>query len=1156
MSRLPPAPIVVGQDSVTQRAARMPPVQRTASSSSSGSSHSSHSSHIEREREAHLGEAADQLPSVAKPIAAAIAILTYIFLAQALGLWLFTKGFLLTRTTLENTSTCTAPITPSWNPPKPAFTSTSIEGDTLKKWEESLISQAECSLPPTYKRTILWIVDALRYDYIADAEPDANSTWLPNPHYHNVFQLPNQLHKDRSSTFSFLSHFLADAPTTTIQRLKGLTTGSLPTFIDAGSNFGGSLISEDNWLAQLRAKYSTEGKAGMGFVGDKTWEKVFPNAFDKAWTWPFDSFNVEDLDGVDRGVEAKLDDFLQPNSFKASAEWRLLVAHMLGVDHVGHRLGASHPRMKVKLQEMNLFMKRVVDQLPKDALLVLMGDHGMDERGDHGGDGELEVGSGLWMYSKATQVGGGISQATLAEITAASKELVPTHIPFSPLPFPLSDSKGHRSVPQIDFVPTISLLMGLPVPFNNLGSVIPEAFGSLDLLLRALRINALQIHRYLEEYSMTSQDLKSFQAEIKDAWQQALKKDAIFALASHGNRASREQALKDACSAYMAFNRTSLVRAKSIWAKFEMNKMITGLCLLFVSLATCLAVKSRAAKETDIVLVLVHLLHKSKMGAALGAFFLASLKVVSLYAIPIAVLPSLSLVEAIGVGAALGGQFAYIVSSSPGIPWSFSSTTLIGAALPILHSLAFSSNSFTVHEDRIVLALAVLALAYRGVQGYLGGPTTRIKIRLPAFAILSMIALRLSSIFKVCREEQGPDCVSTFYSGSGTSLNSIYAIAVAYLCALLLPIMVASSLNLSKSFAGVAIPFTNWMLRPALLMASGYWFVDWVFTAESFSLQEETSAYTVLTWAKLILARADMALIVVVGLSFWVFSPLCLELTKESVESSDAVKTPATSQQQEPSGQRIVVLGFANSFGSSYLLLLSLVFSLLFLVAQPSGQIALTLAGVALSLCAEIGDGERDTALLSRQVAKVDAESSSLPTTSLPISFLETSTLALIGFVVFFSTGHQATLSTIQWRTAFVGFEKVNYPFSPILVSLNSFGALALLPSMTVALLVLWNLAPRPRAAPASKEKTEKMPAVMHILQGSLSFLLYHFVVTLSASAFAAHFKRHLMLFAVWTPRFMLSVVSLQVTFLGLMLGLIASGVIMSKVTVTFGSQF
>ena len=38
--------------------------------------------------------------------------------------------------------------------------------------------------------------------------------------------------------WGFLSKFVADAPTTTLQRLSALTTGSLPTFFDLAHNFG------------------------------------------------------------------------------------------------------------------------------------------------------------------------------------------------------------------------------------------------------------------------------------------------------------------------------------------------------------------------------------------------------------------------------------------------------------------------------------------------------------------------------------------------------------------------------------------------------------------------------------------------------------------------------------------------------------------------------------------------------------------------------------------------------------------------------------------------------------------------------------------------------------------------------------------------------
>lgn len=71
-------------------------------------------------------------------------------------------------------------------------------------------------------------------------------------------------------------------------------------------------------------------------------------------------------------------------------DWSLAVAHFLGVDHVGHRYHANHPVMRQKLQQMNTVLGNVIhaiDSHPKaeDILLMVMGDHGMTEDGNHGG---------------------------------------------------------------------------------------------------------------------------------------------------------------------------------------------------------------------------------------------------------------------------------------------------------------------------------------------------------------------------------------------------------------------------------------------------------------------------------------------------------------------------------------------------------------------------------------------------------------------------------------------------------------------------------------------------------------------------------------------------------------------------------------------------
>jgi len=61
----------------------------------------------------------------------------------------------------------------------------------------------------------------------------------------------------------------------------------------------------------------------------------------------------------------------------------------------------------------------------------------------------------------------------------------------------------HRSIQKIDILPTLSLLLGLPIPYNNLSTVIPEVFWrdrKGQLLENALQINASQTMRYLDTY--------------------------------------------------------------------------------------------------------------------------------------------------------------------------------------------------------------------------------------------------------------------------------------------------------------------------------------------------------------------------------------------------------------------------------------------------------------------------------------------------------------------------------------------------------------------------------------------------------------------------------------------------------------------------------
>ena len=78
-----------------------------------------------------------------------------------------------------------------------------------------------------------------------------------------------------------------------------MMTGSLPTFIEFGDNFAAKSLQEDSFPNQVHL-------SGLNsyFVGDDTWDFLFPNRFN--YTYPMDSFNVKDLDTVDSAVKTKL----------------------------------------------------------------------------------------------------------------------------------------------------------------------------------------------------------------------------------------------------------------------------------------------------------------------------------------------------------------------------------------------------------------------------------------------------------------------------------------------------------------------------------------------------------------------------------------------------------------------------------------------------------------------------------------------------------------------------------------------------------------------------------------------------------------------------------------------------------------------------------
>lgn len=333
-----------------------------------------------------------------------------------IAILIFTKGFLLTRTELPHSSHCS---------------------DLSQSPCHSSPSSSSCWTKPAVDRLIIIVLDALRFDFVAPSSFfEEKQPWMDK-----LKVLQRMASENPSSAKIFKA--IADPPTTSLQRLKGLTTGALPTFIDVGNSFGAPAIVEDNFINQL----IQNGKRVV-MMGDDTWTQLFPNHFNKSYPYP--SFNVKDLNTVDNGCI----EHLLPSLYQQ--DWDVLIAHFLGVDHAGHIHGVDSTPMIEKLEQYNAVLEKVIKELQnqsgpgklhENSLLLVMGDHGQTLNGDHGGGSPEEVETSIFAMS--------------------FKDL-----PSLPSEFDSSSCEPSKnicisSIPQLDFAVTVSSLLGVPFPFGR-----------------------------------------------------------------------------------------------------------------------------------------------------------------------------------------------------------------------------------------------------------------------------------------------------------------------------------------------------------------------------------------------------------------------------------------------------------------------------------------------------------------------------------------------------------------------------------------------------------------------------------------------------------------------------------------------------------------
>ncbi|KAF1998894.1 GPI ethanolamine phosphate transferas-like protein 2 [Amniculicola lignicola CBS 123094] len=416
------------------------------------------------------------------------------------------------------------------------------------KWEKDAVPEAQ------FDRIVFMVVDALRSDFVFGKESGMEFV-------HSLII--------QGSALPFTAH--ATSPTITMPRVKAMTTGSIPSFLDVILNFAESdtsstLATQDTWLAQLKAK--NEGKLVM--YGDDTWLKLFPDFFERADGTS--SFFVSDFTEVDNNVTRHVPEEL------ANRDWNGMVMHYLGLDHIGHKAGPLSPNMVPKQREMDDIVKQIWlamenDRMHANTLLVLCGDHGMNEGGNHGGSAPGETSPALVFISR--------------KMHKIMKDWTPFQSPIEP------GSGGefdyYRTVEQNDIVPTLAGLLGFPVPRNNLGVFVPyllnlwdDPMDRMKLLLR----NAKQVKKIVEatfpskcfvdtEQEMDCTSPKSVGDDLACKWQN------IVQVMSITEKAGAEAAFE----VIYNFLYTAQDVMSTTASNYNVSRLFLGTSLAFLSLA-------------------------------------------------------------------------------------------------------------------------------------------------------------------------------------------------------------------------------------------------------------------------------------------------------------------------------------------------------------------------------------------------------------------------------------------------------------------------------------------------------------------------------------------------------------------------------------------
>lgn len=509
----------------------------------------------------------------------------------------------------------------------------------------------------------------------------------------------------------------------------------------------------------------------------------------------------------------------------------------------------------------------------------------------------------------------------------------------------------------MDFVPTFSLLMGIPIPFGNLGTAITELFAgqdyqpdvpsyipddkrdlwkSLMTRVRVLQVNAYQINKYLQKYQEISDEIpKGKLSSITSMF------DEVSGLWNLKN-------LNGSTEVHMSIEHLLLMEKKylnyltsvkelciEMWAKFDLISMTFGIGIQVFGLfmmAVITLLPNLLRKSASVIL------KNSAVLSIIGSCCCAVINLTDFYTVAYN-----SFVCCVGSLAFILAHFIITERTKFYVKvkqlfLSISLEDILSSVLCVFYFLSSFSNSFVVYEDISVTFITSSIVSFLLILAFVKNRSTQTIVRifprktignkktkketqkfdvwnfLTSAGCRLMMALlvfvlcgRLSSVFRRCREEQVPCESSSFLqplSALKDASESIqHRFLLSSLCACAIPVGLRQWLRFQGNLNGISPAVI--CVKHGLLFATAFTIAHW---ALQIIPQAANNAFPNLHfWQQIILPEFVYWLcLLTIFLLLW--QPLCLYTLLRDSESSlkDSVNSYLNKDFNDPKTLQVV----------------------------------------------------------------------------------------------------------------------------------------------------------------------------------------------------------------------------------------------------------